>query len=174
MFTQLETLEHTFSEKKKEFEKIDKEYTTTRRKLYKEIDQFMTKVGKNLKTESIKHNKKRKTGNSGKGGFNKEMPVPLKLRKYLELPDDVLMSRPKVTKMLNIKFIEEGFRNTTATKEDGTTKSAKELKITNKKSAKILGCEHNKVIEFENFQGFIAAFYNEEKQQKLAEDSTSA
>jgi hypothetical protein len=114
----------------------------------------MKKFGKTFMLDLSKNTKVRKTGNSGNGGFNKPIPVPIKLREYLGLADDILMPRPQVTHLLNDKFVEEGFRS----KENG-----KIIKITNKKTAKILGCEHNKTIQFNEFQGFIKSFYEEMK-----------
>ena len=154
MFTTLEVLDTEYNEKRKEFEKVDKEYNLQRKKQMRDIEQYMKKFGKTFKLELSKNTKVRKTGNSGKGGFNKLIPVPSKLREYLGLANDVLMSRPQVTHMLNDKFKEEKFRS----EENG-----KVIKITNKKSAKILGCDHNKMIQFNEFQGFIASFYNEMK-----------
>ena len=153
MFGVLNTIESSYNEKRKEFEKLDKEYNSQKKKQLKDIEQFMKKFGKTLNIELLKNTKVRKTGNSGKGGFNKLIPVPSKLREYLALADDIMMTRPQVTRMLNDKFKEEKFRS----EENG-----KVIKITNKKSAKILGCEHNKMIQFNEFQTFIASFYNEE------------
>jgi len=59
-----------------------------------------------------------------------------------------------VTHLLNEKFKKMKFRS----EENG-----KVIKISDKKAAKVLGCEMNHTIEFNQFQGFIAKFYNDEK-----------
>lgn len=147
----LDTLDTTFSEKEKQFEKDKKEYYSQRKNIIKQQDLSLKKFGKSFKHDIVRATKPRKTGNSGKGGLMKQSIVPEKLRNYLELAEDVLMSRPELTKLLNKKFTEDKFR-------DG-----KIVKISNKKAAKALGCEVNHVIEFNQFQGFIAKFYNDEK-----------
>ena len=158
MMTAFDTLDSSFSEKEKLFEKEKKEYTTNRKKAMKDIELLMKKFGKSFKVDISKTSKTRKTGNSGKAGFNKKCPVPQKLREYIGLEEDALLSRPEVTRLLNNKFKAEKFRS-----ED----NGKVVKITSKKAAKLLGCEHNLEIEFNKFQGFISKFYNDEKQPVL-------
>jgi len=153
--TAIESLDSAFYEKEKLFEKEKKEYYAQKKILIKLHDHELNKFSKSFKHDIIRASKPRKTGNSGKGGFNKEIIVPKKLRTYLELADDKLMSRPQITKLLNEKFKAEGFRS---------EENAKVLIISNKKSAKILGCPVNHTIAFNEFQGFIAKFYNDEKQ----------
>jgi hypothetical protein len=165
--TALELLDSAFYEKEKQFEKDKKEYYSQRKIIIKSQEHELKKFSKSFKHDVLKATKPRKTGNSGKGGFNKEILVPKKLRVYLNIPEDKLMSRPQVTKLLNQKFIEDGFRSNKPVEGDDTTEvgNAKTLTISNKKVAKILGCEFNQVIPFNKFQGFIAKFYNEEKQE---------
>jgi hypothetical protein len=154
MRTNLEEVDSKFNDKIKQFDKDEKEYLTERKKLQKELDILLKKFDKIYTKESSKATKKRKTGNSGKGGFNKLVLVPKKLRAFLELADDTLMARPAVTHLLNDKFKLLKFRS---------PENGKVIKISDKKSAKILGCEYNHEIQFNEFQGFIAKFYNDEK-----------
>jgi len=158
IITSLETLDSAFYEKEKQFEKEKKEYYSQRKIIIKSQEQELKKFSKSFKHDVMRATKPRKTGNSGKGGFNKEIAVPKKLRTYLDIPEDKLMSRPQVTKLLNEKFKADGFRS---------EENAKTLIISNKKVAKILGCELNLNIAFNQFQGFIAKFYNDEKKQAL-------
>jgi hypothetical protein len=151
MYTRLETLTN---EKFKTLEKDLKDIIVYFKKDSKDIEQFFKKVEKVLKVESTKSTKSRKTGNSGKGGFQELKAVPKKLREYLELDEATLFSRPSVTKMLNQKFKDEGFRS-----ED----NGKVIKITNKKSAKVLGCKVDTEIKFNELQTFIKKYYDEEK-----------
>ena len=152
--TALETLDSAFFEKEKQFEKDKKEYYSQRKSIIKTQEQELKKFSKSFKHDIARVTKTRKTGNSGKGGFNKPIPVPKTLRIYLGIDEDTLMTRPQVTKLLNEKFKVEGFRS---------EENAKTLVISNKKAAKILGCELNHKIAFNEFQGFIAKFYNDEK-----------
>ena len=152
----LDEIESKFSDKEKQFEKEKKEFLSERKKIQKEIMLLMKKFEKTFKHDMIKATKKRKTGNSGKGGFNKLVLVPQKLRDFLELADDVLLARPKVTHLLNEKFKLLKFRS-----DD----NGKVVKISDKKYAKVLGVEVNHEIQFNQLQGFIAKFYNDEKEK---------
>jgi len=96
--------------------------------------------------KALKEKPKRK-GNKD-GGFNKEVPVPPKLIKFLDLEDDVKMSRPKVMSLLNDKF------KLLKLKEGQTT-------TLDKDTAKHLGKEKGRVIEFTAFQSFLKEFYDE-------------
>jgi hypothetical protein len=154
LLANLEEVESKFTEKEKQFEKDKKEFFSERKKIQKEISLLLKKFEKTFKHDMTKATKKRKTGNSGKGGFNKLVLVPKKLRAFLELADDTLMARPQVTHILNEKFKLLEFRS---------PENGKVIKISDKKSAKILGVEHNHEIKFNEFQGFIAKFYNDEK-----------
>ena len=156
MINSMDTLTSLFSEKEKAFEKDKKEYMSAWKKEYKEIHATLKKFSKAYKIDMMKSSKTRKTGNSGKGGFNKVTLVPKKLIEYLGLEEGAMLTRPQVTHKLNDKFKAEKFRS----EENG-----KVIKITNKKAAKILGCEHNHSIEFSEFQGFIKKFYEDEKTQ---------
>ena len=92
-------------------------------------------------------NKPKRKGNK-EGGFNKEQPVPPKLIKYLGLEDGVKMARPKVMSALNEKFKTDGLKTGQTTTLD-------------KDSAKALGKEKGRVIEFTAFQSFLKEFYEE-------------
>jgi len=154
LLANLEEVESKFTEKEKQFEKDKKEFFSERKKIQKEISLLLKKFEKTFKHDMTKATKKRKTGNSGKGGFNKLVLVPKKLREFLELADDTLMARPQVTHILNEKFKLLKFRS---------PENGKVIKISDKKSAKILGVDNNHEIQFNEFQGFIAKFYNDEK-----------
>jgi len=166
MFTRLETLTN---EKVKLLDKDIKDFTSYFKKDSKDIEQYFKKVEKVLKVESAKTVKVRKTGNSGKGGFNEPKLVPRRLRDYLGIEEGTLMTRPSVTKLLNSKFIEEGFRaNKDGKDKDGNDANGKLIKITNKKSAKILGCKVDFEIKFNELQTFIKNIYLEEKATSVA------
>lgn len=100
--------------------------------------------------DDIKRAQKEKPKRRGNkdGGFNKELPVPPKLVKYLGLDNDVKMSRPKVMSMLNNKFKEDGLK-------DGQKTTL------NKDVAKILGQKTGRTIEFTEFQSFLKEFYED-------------
>jgi hypothetical protein len=100
--------------------------------------------------DDIKRAQKEKPKRRGnkEGGFNKELPVPPKLIKYLGLESDVKMSRPKVMSLLNNKF-----------KEDGLKEGQKTT--LNKDVAKILGQKNGRTIEFTEFQSFLKEFYED-------------
>lgn len=150
----LDEIESKFNEKEKQYEKDKKDFFSERKKIQKEISVLLKKFEKTFKHDMAKATKKRKTGNSGKGGFNKLVLVPKKIRDFLELADDTLMARPQVTHLLNEKFKLLKFRS---------PENGKVIKISDKKSAKILGVDNNHEIQFNEFQGFIAKFYNDEK-----------
>jgi hypothetical protein len=106
-------------------------------------------------------NEKPKRKGNKDGGFNKPKPVPPKLIKYLGLEDDVLMTRPKVFSLLNDKFKSDNLKEGQITTLDA-------------KTAKILGKEKGRVIEFTACQSFLAEFYNEAfPSEKKAEKSVS-
>lgn len=92
-------------------------------------------------------NKPKRKGNK-EGGFNKEQPVPPKLVKYLGLEEGIKMARPKVMSALNEKFKTDGLKSGQTTTLD-------------KDSAKALGKEKGRVIEFTAFQSFLKEFYEE-------------
>ena len=96
--------------------------------------------------KAAKEKPKRK-GNKD-GGFNKLVPVPPKLIKYLGLEEGILMSRPKVMSALNDKFKDSGLKEGQKT-------------ILDKETAKALGKEKGRVIEFTGFQSFLKEFYEE-------------
>jgi len=154
MRVSLDTIESEFTEKDKQYDKDKKEYLSNRKKIMKEIEIQQKKCDKTLKHVMNHVHKTHKTGNSGKGGFNKVIPVPKKLCTFLDLDMSTEMSRPQLTKLLNDKFKLLKFRST----EKGCGKT---IVINDKASAKILGCELNYVINFKEFQGFIAKFYKE-------------
>lgn len=148
LFQNLSELDASFTELKKDFEKSEKDYYSDRKRIMREMSQLYKKLSKSLPNDLTK--KKKRSGNHS-GGFTKKVPVPVKLREYLELEDDVEMTRPEVMSKLNAKFTEEGFR-------DG-----KIVTISSGKVAKRLGCSKGFTIEFSGFQSFLKRFYDEEK-----------
>ena len=132
-----------------EIEKNLKEKEKKRLSLERERAKIFSQMGKTHEEEvrkALKERPKRK-GNKD-GGFNKEIPVPPKLMKYLGLENDIIMSRPKVMSMLNDKFKSEGLKEGQKTTLDA-------------KAAKALGQEKGLVIEFTEFQTFLKKFYDE-------------
>jgi hypothetical protein len=100
--------------------------------------------------EEVKKAQKEKPKRKGNkdGGFNKETPVPPKLIKFLGLEDDIKMSRPKVMSAMNDKFKDLKIKEGQTTTLDAAT-------------AKALGKEKGRVIEFTAFQSFLKEFYSE-------------
>lgn len=143
----------------KEIKSIDKKYSEDKRICYNEksrlrktLDDLLKQFTPSFHRHMVKTSKKRKTGNSGKGGFSKLGQVPKQLCEYLKIDETVLLSRPQVTHLLHDKFKEDKFKN------------GKVITITCDNAASLLGCEINHKIEFHEFQGFIKKFYDSEKQ----------
>ena len=147
----LETSEifNELSELEKDYEKNKKELQVRLRKNLKKLKTDSGKFAKMHGTEMKSARKKKRSSGNSTGGFNKPVPVPKKLCSYLEIEEEEL-PRPAVSKILNAKFKEKGFR-------DGKT-----VTITGSKDAKALGVKKGHVIEFKDFQTFLAKFYNEE------------
>lgn len=102
------------------------------------------------KDEDVKkaaNTRPKRKGNS-EGGFNKPVPVPLVLSKFLELEDGILMSRPKLMSAMTNAFKEAGLKEGQMTTLDA-------------KTAKALGKEKGREIPFGKFQTFLAEFFNE-------------
>jgi len=89
---------------------------------------------------------KKKRTNSSKSGILAEHPIPPILLKFLGLPDNTLMMRPKVFSLLNNKFKELGLKKGQET-------------ILDKKTAKLFGFEEGHVIRFQECQKFLADIY---------------
>jgi hypothetical protein len=89
----------------------------------------------------------KRKGNS-EGGFNKPVPVPLILTKFLGLDDGTLMSRPKLMSAMTNAFKDAGLKNGQLTTLDA-------------KTAKALGKEKGREIPFGKFQTFLAEFFSE-------------
>jgi len=156
----------TFQELASEFEKISADIKTTENEinevektlkekekkrlgLERERAKIYSQMGKTHEDEIKKALNTRPTRQGNRdGGFNKPMPVPPKLIKYLGLEDDIKMSRPKVMSMLNDKFKSEGLKEGQTTTLDA-------------KASKALGKDKGCVIEFTGFQSFLADFYKE-------------
>ena len=143
------------SELDKDYEKNRKELCTRLRKNLKKLRADSSKFTKSFESELKGAKKKKKGSGNSTGGFNKPVPIPKKLVSYLDL-DDSELSRPAVAKLLNARFKEREFR-------DGKT-----VTISQSKDAKALGVKKGHVIEFSQFQTFLAKFYNEESKPSTA------
>ena len=132
-----------------EIEKSLKAKEKSRNDLERQRNKVYAQMGASHDAEvkkAMKEKPKRK-GNKD-GGFNKEQPVPPTLIKFLGLEEGVKMSRPKVMSLLNSSFISKGIKQGQITTLDPAT-------------AKALGKEKGRVIEFTAFQSFLKEFYQE-------------
>ncbi len=154
--TQINESESVFLEKSKEFEREQKEYNNTHKKLMRDLDSLMKRFEKAFNHE-VSKKKPRKTENAGKGGFNKQTDVPDILRKYIGIDADEKKSRPEVTKLLNAKFSEAKLMTT---KKDDNGKEIKII-ILDKATAKKLNRKEGDEIRNKDIQTFIAQFYRE-------------
>jgi hypothetical protein len=89
---------------------------------------------------------KKKRVNNSKSGILAEHPIPPILLKFLNLPDNTLMMRPKVFSLLNNKFKELGLKKGQET-------------ILDKKTAKLFGFDEGHIIKFQACQKFLADIY---------------
>mgnify|MGYP003967114547 FL=1 len=144
LYNELDTLDVSFTEAEKTFDKERKEYSMQRKKTKKDISQIMKKLEKTI--ELVKTKKKRSC--SGTGGFNNKTAVPKKLCDYLDLDEDYIDSRPGIHHLLTEKFKSAGFNH------------GKIHKITDKNVAKMLDCDLGLTIDFREFQTFLKSFYD--------------
>lgn len=93
---------------------------------------------------------KKKRVNNSQSGILAEHPIPPILLKFLNLPDNTLMMRPKVFSLLNNKFKELGLKQGQET-------------VLDKKTAKLFGFEEGHVIKFQACQKFLADIYEKAK-----------
>ena len=120
--------------------KIKKEFQSIKKKLPKTYDNEIRKAKK----------EKRKRKGPNNGGFQLKKKVPKKIQLYLNLEENIELTRPEVVHLMNEKFKSTGERN------------GKKI-ILNKNTAKHFGLGKKKfLIEFSGFQTFIAKLYNEE------------
>ena len=157
-FNNIEKAEANFNEKQKEFDQIQKEFNSTYRKNMRELSSYIKRFDKHYRSQEGKK-KARKTGNAGKGGFNKPVAVPEKLRTFIGIDEDELKTRPEVTKLLNAKFadlnlIEERIEDDKKTNIIKLNSSAQKALGIAKKDSEILK---------KDIQTFIAKFYHEAK-----------
>ena len=118
----------------------------------KKMNNILKTLEKTHADEIIKAMKKPKRKGNVNGGFNKEHPVPEILRAFLDLPENVAMSRPKVMSALSNKFKDLKLKNGQNTVLDKAT--AKQLNIPN---------GEGKLIKFGEFQLFLSSFYSNNK-----------
>lgn len=126
---------------------LEKEINNLERK--QSADYKLLEKSHNDDIKRVRSEKPKRKGNVN-GGFNKELPVPDVLRKFLGLPEDTRMSRPKVMSALHNKFKELGLKDKQTTKID-------------KKTAKELGLDGPVDVEFGRFQSWLASFYPKDK-----------
>ena len=157
-FSDLEKLEITFSDKEKLFEKEQKEFYNSKKKINRELTLVLKRFDKMYKSQLGKTKKPRNTENAGKGGFNKMKEVPECLREYIGLEKTDIKSRPDVTKLLNQKF-RDG--NMIHVKKDENGKETKII-ILDKATAKKLKRPEGVEIRCRDIQTFIAQFYKEQ------------
>jgi hypothetical protein len=133
-----------------DLEKTLKHKEKDRQEHYKQISSLVKLLNKSH-TEEISKKQKIKTKRTGNanGGFNREHPVPEILRKFLELPEDAMSSRPQVMSKLNNKFNSLGLKQGQITTLDQKTSRA--LKLSKEWTGK--------EIKFGEFQTFLATFY---------------
>ena len=141
----IKTVETEIREAEKEMKAKEKRKLDLERQRGKIFAQFHKSHDDDVK-KALKEKPKRK-GNKD-GGFNKELPVPPKLIKFLGLEAGVMMSRPRVMSAINDKFKSEGLKQGQTTTLDA-------------KNATLLGKEKGRVIEFTGFQSFLKEFYEE-------------
>ena len=156
-FDELKQLEQTFNEKEKQFEKDQKEFQLSKKKISQTLSSNLKKFNKIYNSQINKKKKPRNTENAGKGGFNKLNEVPDCLRSYIGLEKSDIKSRPQVTLLLNQKFRDN---NLVTTKND----NGKEIKmiILDKATAKALKRPEGTEIRARDIQTFIAQFYKEQ------------
>lgn len=145
-------LKDNLKDHEKEFGETEKQYLSSKKEISKEMESIVKKLNKKLAIE-LKPKKKRNVNPNS--GFNKKVQVPEKLRKYLELDDEELLSRPTVYKILNTKLTEDGFK----IKDENGTRTI----IKTSKAAKTLGVAKNYEISGKQMQTFLASFYNSSK-----------
>jgi len=142
---EIKTIEHDIREAEKQMKTMEKKKNDLERQRTKTFVLLGKSHDDDVK-KALKVKPKRK-GNKD-GGFNKELPVPPKLMKFLDIEEGVVMSRPKVMSLINEKFKSEGLKQGQITTLDA-------------KNAKLLGKEKGRVIEFTAFQSFLKEFYDE-------------
>ena len=163
----IESYEHnneTFNAKFKQFETDKKEHDSNEKKIMRNINNIISRINKVIVHEYSKK-KPRNTTNAGKGGFNKPVPVPEILRKFIGINEDELMSRPQVTKLLNQKFQELDLLKK---EKDENDKIIKIITL-DKATAKKLQRTNGDKIRTKDIQTFISQFYHEEKAKAAAE-----
>lgn len=152
--SQLVELLDDFKEETTKYRAIEREYLSSKSKLEKEQQALLKKLGKTVSTKS-KPTKKRDP--STIGGFNKKTPVPTCLRSYLDLEDDVMMSRPEVVGLLKTKFEEEGFVDS----------ESKEIRLSNKLLKKF-GHQKGYVFKGNRYQSFLKVIYDNYKKEVVS------
>lgn len=140
-----------FENFKSEFDDVSmKDFYKTFSKFLKSQETFMGRLVK-MHQKSGSKKKRKHTENTGKSGFNKPTQLPPAFVKYLALEPETEMTRPQLVKHLNVKFMEDGFKN------DG------QICISNKKVAKMFGVDKDYTFHAKDYHKFIAPYYNSSK-----------
>ena len=148
---QLRNYDQELSSLEKEYEKSRKDVLSNKKKVERELFNLTKRLPKLQQSELATASKqKRKRKGPNNGGFNKSVPVPKILVKYLNLDEGTELSRPKVMSLLSTKFKEKGL------------KDGKKI-ILDKKAAKVFGKKSGYVIEFKDQQPFLKEIYQKEK-----------
>ena len=150
--SEIKELEQKYFDDKKELikkkTKLSKEINNTKKKLFSQFDREIVLASK----------EKRKRKGPNTGGIMKVKKWPKVFMDYMELDEDIKMSRPQLVSALNEKFKKDGFRQ------------GKDIKL-NKKTAKLFGKKVDKdnkyLITFRGLQTFISEVVNKEKEKEL-------
>ena len=138
------TLDSEIVECNKKLQALEKRKNVIKKSMHKLYGQ-LSKSHTDDVNKARKEKSKRK--NNSNSGILKEQPIPIVLTKFLGIPEDTIMMRPKVMSMLNNKFKELGLKDGQSTTLD-------------KKTAKVFGLEAGHVIEFKQFQTFLKTIYD--------------
>lgn len=159
----LEKLFETYDNKLKEFNDIDKtlgelqtqvkDITKKFKTCYRELKKATQVLQVTLSKEHKKLNKSKRKKTTGRkeGGFNKTIPVPLKICKYVGIPVDSSKKRSEITKLLYAEF-----------KTRGLNQGDRKYKM-DKETALLFGKKKGTEFHIHEFQGMLKEIYDGEK-----------
>lgn len=159
----LEKLFETYEKKLKEFNDIDKtlgelqtqvkDVTKKFKTCYRELKKATQVLQVTLIKEHKKLNKSKRKKTTGRkeGGFNKTIPVPLKICKYVGIPVDSSKKRSEITKLLYAEF-----------KTRGLNQGDRKYKM-DKETAQLFGRKKGTEFHIHEFQGMLKEIYDGEK-----------
>ena len=146
-----------FDKFKAEFDEASiKDFYKLFQKFIKNQETFNSRLIKMHERDRATRKSRKSNENTGKSGFNKPTPVPKAFRKYLELEDDVEMTRPQIVAALHTKFKEDNFKN------------GSEICLSDKKVAKIFNVEKNHTFLAKDFHSFIKNYYTPSSEAKAS------